>query len=47
MTPKEINIFEQVNEHLGIGGTMLQYDSEFEDGERKNKKRVLNSVMSI
>ena len=35
---KGINIFERANEHLKIGFTVLQYDTEFDKDERKDKK---------
>jgi len=37
VTLKGIYVFEQANEHLKIGVNVLQYDTEFEEGERKDK----------
>ena len=37
VTLKKINIFDQANEHLKIGFTVLQYNTEFEGGESIDK----------
>jgi hypothetical protein len=44
VTLRSINIFERVNAHLNIGVTVVQYETEFEDGARSPMKWVLFPV---
>jgi hypothetical protein len=38
VTLRFFNIFEKANAHLNIGVTVVQYETEFADGARSNKK---------
>ena len=44
VTLEGIDIFERANTHLKIGVTVLQYEIEFEEGHRSDKKGVLFPV---
>jgi hypothetical protein len=44
VTLKGIDIFERANAHLKIGVTVLQYETEFGEGHRSDKKGVLFPV---
>jgi hypothetical protein len=39
-----IDILQRVNAYLKVGVTVLQYETEFEEGQRSDKKGVLSPV---
>ena len=44
VTLRGIDVFERAKENLKIGVTVLQYETEFEEGEHSNEKGVIFPV---
>jgi hypothetical protein len=44
VTLRGIDFFERADAHLKIGVIVLQYETEFEEGQRSDKKGVLFTV---